>query len=65
MRSTLGEDVNGRRLLACIRAYVELDVLASLDLHTDTTVKYGRKVEEKFFKLAHVSRIYLAPEKMK
>ncbi|KAF9783985.1 hypothetical protein BJ322DRAFT_1007764 [Thelephora terrestris] len=53
MRSTLGEDASGRRLLSCIRAYVELDVLSSLNLHTDTTIKYGRKMEEKFFKLAH------------
>lgn len=60
MRNTLGEDANSRPLLACIRAYVELDVLASFDLHTDTTIKYGRKMEEKFFKLAHVSRVFCA-----
>ena len=60
MRSTLGEDTSGRRLLSCIRAYVKLDVLSSLDLHTDTTIKYGRKIEEKFFKLAQVSHLVRA-----
>jgi len=60
MRNTLGEDASGRLLLACIRAYVELDTLASLDLHTDTTIKYGRKMEEKFFKLTRVSHIFYA-----
>ena len=52
--------MSGRRLLSCIRAYVELDVLSSLDLHTDTTIKYGRKMEEQFFKLAHVGHLFCA-----
>ena len=44
MRNTLGEDENGYRLLRCIRAYVELDLLASFDVHTDGTIERGRMV---------------------
>ena len=63
MRNTLGEDESGRRLLSCIRAYVELDVLSSLELHTDATIKYGRKMEEKFFKRAHASHILFGAQR--
>lgn len=55
MRNTLGEDENGYRLLRCIRAYVELDLLASFDVHTDGTIERGRTVVQKFVKLANVS----------
>ena len=53
-RNTLGEHKDGRLLLRCIRAYVELDLLASFDVHTEITIGYGRKIAEKFFKLANV-----------
>ena len=55
MRNLLGEHVQGRRLLCCTRAYVELDLLASFDVHTDITIKQGRAAAKKFSKLANVS----------
>lgn len=57
MRNALEEDENGVSLLRCIRVYVELDLLASFDVHTDETIKLGRAVAEKFGKLANVSRL--------
>ena len=45
----------GQLLLCCVRAYVELDVLASLDIHTDETIAFGREVANRFLKLANVS----------
>lgn len=58
MRNTLGEDERGYRLLRCVRAYVELDVLASFELHTDETIRYGKTVAERFVKLANVSHLF-------
>lgn len=51
----MGEDQNGYRLLRAIRAYVELDILASFDVHTEETINYGRSMAKKFVKLANVS----------
>ena len=45
----------GQLLLRCICAYVELDVLASFDIHTDETIAFGRGVADEFIKLANVS----------
>ena len=58
LRNTLGEDTSGRRLLRCTRAYVELDVLASLDVHSDITIEGGKEIARKFFKLADVGRVF-------
>ena len=58
MRNALGEDDDGRRLLRCIRAYVELDLLASFDVHTDKTIEYGRAVVTRFSKLMNVSQLF-------
>jgi hypothetical protein len=44
----------GILLLRCIRAYVELDILASFTVHTDDTISFGRSVAKRFFKLANV-----------
>ena len=46
----------GKLLLRCIRAYVELDLLASFDVHTEETVEFGRKVADKFVQLVNVSK---------
>jgi hypothetical protein len=43
--------------LCCIQAYVELNIWASFDLHTEISIKKGREVAEKFIKLANVSRL--------
>jgi hypothetical protein len=56
LRNTLGEDDSSCRLLRCVRTYVELDMLASLEVHSDLTIEYGRETAKKFFKLAHVRR---------
>lgn len=56
LRNALGGSADGLRLLACIRAYVELDLLASFEVHTEETIKYSRKVAKEFLKLANVSR---------
>lgn len=56
MRNTFEDDEKGQLLLRCVRAYVELDLLASLEVHTEETIRYGRKVAVKFMKLANVSR---------
>ena len=58
LRNALGEDVNGRCLLRCTRAYVELDLLASFDVHADITIKQGRATAARFSKLANVSSYY-------
>ena len=56
LRNALGGSADGRRLLSCIHAYVELDLLASFDVHTEETIKYGGKVAKNFLKLANVSQ---------
>jgi microcystin degradation protein MlrC len=56
MRNALGKDDKGCRLLRCVRAYVELDILASFDVHTDITIQLGRAAAARFFKLANVSQ---------
>jgi len=48
-------DENACRLLRAIRAYVELDILASFDVHTEKTIKHGRSTAKKFVRLANVS----------
>ena len=58
LRNAFDTDEDGQLLLRCVRAYVELDLLASLEVHTDETIKYGRGVAEKFVKLANVSRVF-------
>jgi hypothetical protein len=55
MRNILGEDDDGRLLLRCIRAYTELDVFASFDVHTDVTIKQARAAATKFSKRVGVS----------
>lgn len=57
-RNALGSDEDGYRLLRAVRAYVELDILASFELHTDGTIAYGRTMAEKFVKLANVSHLF-------
>ena len=57
MRNTLGGDEDGRRLLRCVRAYVELDLLASFDVHTDITIKQGRALTTRFARLANVCTV--------
>ena len=57
MRNTLEADERGQRLLCCVRAYVEMDILVSFEVHTDDTIKYGRKLVDKFAKLANVSHL--------
>lgn len=58
MRNTFETDEDGRLLLRCVRAYVEIDVLASFELHSEKTIEYGRAAVEKFVKLANVSRLF-------
>ena len=58
MRNLLGENNKGNRLLRCTRAYVELDLLASFDVHTDVTIAQGRVTAAKFSKLANVSELF-------
>jgi len=58
MRNTLEEAEGGLSLLRCVRAYVELDMLASFDVHTGETIKWGREVAKKFVKLANVSDLF-------
>jgi len=58
MRNTLEEQEGGLTLLRCVRAYVELDLLASFDVHTDETIKWGRMVVTKFVKLANVRDLF-------
>jgi hypothetical protein len=57
MRNVFDIDDEGHTLLRCIRVYVELDILASFDLHTEISIKKGRAAAEKFIKLANVSRL--------
>ena len=51
----------GILFLECIRAYVELDLLASFEVHTDHTIAWGRAVLECFANLAMVRYITLPP----
>ena len=60
MRNTLTTDESGYHLLRAVRAYVELDLLASYEVHTDISIKQGRAAVEKFVKLANVSRLFCA-----
>ena len=60
MRNMFGVDEDGHCLLRCIRAYVELDLLASFEVHTEGTIKRGRMVAERFVKLANVSDLFCA-----
>ena len=57
LRNYLGKDEKTRGILRCARAYVELDMLASFNVHTDTTISMGRTLALKFSKLANVSRL--------
>ena len=52
---------SGILFLECIRAYVELDLLASFEVHTDHTITWGRAVLERFAELAMVRYITLPP----
>ena len=58
MRNAFETNERGHQLLRCVRAYVELDLLASFDVHTEGTIKYGKMVAEKFAKLANVSHLF-------
>ena len=51
-------DEDGHRLLRCIRAYVELDLLASFEVNMEDTIKCGRAVANRFVKLANVSHLF-------
>lgn len=55
MRNAFECDEEGFKLLRCVRAYAELDILASFEVHTEKTLEYGREVAEKFAKLVNVS----------
>jgi hypothetical protein len=57
MRNAFNEDNKDLPLLRCTRAYIEMDILASFDVHTDVTIQQGRIVAKKFVKLANVSDI--------
>ena len=48
----------GVLLLRCVRAYVELDLLASFDVHTDQTITFGRERVDEFVKLVNVRHFY-------
>ena len=54
LRNVLVGITNGRNLLCAVRAYVELDLLASFEVHSEVTVKQGRKTAKKFWELACV-----------
>lgn len=59
MRNALaGSGDRGRLLLRCVRAYVELDLLASFDVHTDETITFGRAALNQFIKLANVRYLF-------
>ena len=58
MWNTLEADENGYHLLCAVRAYVELDLLASFEVHTDDTIKYDRAMVNRFVKLANVSHLF-------
>ena len=58
MRNAFETDESGHHLLRCVRAYVELDLLASFEVHTDETIRHGKVVAEKFARLANVSRLF-------
>jgi len=60
LRNALGGNEEGIRILRCIRAYVELDLLASFDTHTEETIELGRKVAKRFVKYANVSNVLCA-----
>ena len=57
MRNVVEHDDAARSLLGCIRAYVELDILASFDVHTEITIKQGRVVAKRLSKLMNVSQL--------
>ena len=57
-RSVLGDNKSGLSLLCCIRAYVEIDILASFEVHTDVTIQQGRTAVANFVKLANVSYLF-------
>lgn len=60
LRNALGDSEDGFRLLRCTRAYVELDLLASFDVHTDITIEHGRSIATTFCNLASVSYLFCA-----
>ena len=60
MRNTFESDEKGQLLLRCIWAYVELDLLASFEVHSESTITYGRLMVEKFMKLANIGRLSYA-----
>ena len=58
MRNMFEDDEKGLLLLHCIWAYVELDVLASFEVHMDKTIERGRAVADRFMKLANVGNLF-------
>jgi len=62
MRNTFEDEADGLLLLRCVRAYVELDLLASFELHTEETIKIGRMAADKFSKLVNVSYLSSTPK---
>ena len=46
MRNTWEANESGHSLLRCIRAYVELDLVASFEVQTDETIRYGKAMAE-------------------
>ena len=54
----MGSGDRGKLLLQCVQAYVELDVLASFNVHTDETIAFGQAALDKFVKLANVRHLF-------
>ena len=58
MRNAVEHDDLSRGLLCCIRVYVELDILASFDVHMEITIKQGRAAAKKLLKIMNVSQLF-------
>lgn len=54
------EDPTGYLLLRCIRSYIEIDMYAALEVHTEDTIAAGEKELRKFAELIKVS-LHISP----
>ena len=64
MAANSSASARGILLLRCIRAYVELDLLASFDVHTDRTIQWIKVVLNRFAKFAEVRYLVFSPTQL-
>lgn len=59
LHSVFEDDPTAYLLLRALRSYIEVDIYASFEVHTEKTIASGRERLGQFFELIGVSLLYL------